>query len=113
MTRDLSEEEFFRVIADASETAEALPAPSVLKARVYSTLVNRQAETGPLMSLTEVERCGEKLCVFEDLVRIAPLSEEMKSRNLCSVCHARLLAERFERPPIFWDGCPYVRLKNS
>ena len=65
------------------------------------------------MSLSEVHACGEQLCVFEHLVRIAPLSEAAKSRNICRACHARVLAERVEDAPIYWPGCPYVALKNS
>jgi len=113
MTRDRSDEEFFRVVADASESSETLPAPSSLKARIYSALVNRQAEAAPLMSFTELKACAQRLCVFEELVRIAPVGETVKSLNVCRVCHARVLAERMENPPIFWNGCPYVQLKNS
>ena len=113
MNYDFSDEEFFRAIADAGERYEALTAPSSLKARIYSALVSRQAETAPLMSFTELKACGQELCVFEELVRIAPVGEAVKSLNICRVCHARILAERTENPPIFWSGCPYVQLKDS
>ena len=71
-----------------------------------------KAESGPLASLTESKARGGKLCVFEQLVRIAPLGETVKSLNICRVCHARVLAEHFENPPIYWSGCPYVRFKK-
>ena len=110
---NLPDEEFLERIAEETELTESVAAPSRLKAKVYSALLTRQAETGPLMSLTESKGGGRKLCIFEELVQIAPLGERAKSLNLCRVCHARLLAERIENPPIYWDGCPYIRLKNS
>jgi len=110
MTRDLSDEEFFQFVAEPDESASA---PSTLKARIYSALSNRQRDTGPLMSLSDVHARGSELCVFEELVRIAPVGERAKSFNYCSVCHARILGERIENAPIFWDGCPYVQFKRN
>ena len=75
--------------------------------------MQQHAKTGPLLSLTENSARGQKLCVFEKLVQIAPVGESAKSLNICRVCHARVLAERFENAPIYWSGCPYVELKNS
>src|SRR5258708_38305398 len=110
---NLPDHEFMERIADAVELTESEPAPARLKARVYSALMLRQVETGPLMSLTETNAPGQKLCVFEELVRIAPVGETAKSLNICRVCHARVLAEHIENAPIYWNGCPYVELKNS
>jgi hypothetical protein len=110
---NLPDEEFMGQIADRVELTGPEAAPSRLKAKVYSALMLRQAETGPLMSLTETRACGHKLCVFEELVRIAPVGENVKSVNICRVCHARVLAEHAEHAPIYWAGCPYVELKNS
>jgi len=109
---NLPDEEFLERIADRVELAELERAPARLKARVYSALMLQQAETGPLMSLTETRACGHKLCVFEELVRIAPVGEAAKSLNICRICHARVLAEHMENAPIYWRGCPYVELKN-
>jgi hypothetical protein len=109
----LPDEQFMERIADAVELAESGVAPARLKAKVYSALIVQQAETGSLMSLTETNALGHKLCVFEQLVRIAPLGERAKSLNICRVCHARVLAEHIENAPIYWSGCPYVELKNS
>jgi hypothetical protein len=106
------DERFMQTIADIDLTSSA-PAPSRLKARVYSALLQRQIETGPLASLTESHRCGHELCVFEQLVRISPVGETAKSLNICRVCHARVLAEHMENAPIYWSGCPYVEFKNS
>ena len=110
---NLPDDEFIKRIADEVELPQPEAAPARLKAKVYSALMTRIAETGPLMSLTETAACGHELCVFEDLVRIAPLGESLKSQNICRVCHARVLAEHIENAPIYWGGCPYVKLKNS
>jgi hypothetical protein len=92
-------------IADAE--APAARAPSRLKSRVYSALVSRMAAAGPLEDLVSTKAEGGRLCVFEEAVAALPIGDEMKSKNPCRVCHARVLAEHFERPPIFWPGCPY------
>jgi hypothetical protein len=96
--------------------AEVEPAPrlasSRLKSRIFSALQLEQQESGPLLSLTETHATGGKLCVFEDLVRIAPIGEPLKEKNPCRVCHARLLGENVERAPIYWPGCPYVRFQD-
>jgi len=82
-------------------------APAKLKARVYSALVEKQAEEG-LMPLGQCEG----LCVFEQAVALLP-SDELQSRNPCRVCHARVLAENLENPPIWWPNCPYSEFKKS
>jgi hypothetical protein len=107
------DEDFLGRIFDEVDLVEPTRAPSRLKAKVYSALMRQQAELGPLMSLSEARSRGEKLCFFEQLVQVAPLGETAKSLNICRVCHARVLAEHFENPPIYWPGCPYVDLKNS
>ncbi len=110
---NLPDEEFMERISDAVELTESESAPARLKAKVYSALMLRLAESGPLMSLSETNARGHKLCVFEELVRIAPVGEGAKSLNICRVCHARVLAEQIENAPIYWNGCSYVDLKNS
>jgi len=107
------DEAFIQRIADDVEMSEVAPAPARLKARLYSALVERQRETGPLMSLTECHDRGGKLCVFEHLLRISPVGETTKALNICRVCHARVLAENMEHAPIYWSGCPYVDFKKS
>jgi len=97
----------------AVELAESVTAPASLKARVYSELLVRQADTGHLESLTKSHARGHDLCVFEQLVRISPVGETAKSLNICRVCHARVLAEHMDQPPIYWPGCPYVEFKKS
>ncbi len=107
------EEEILQRLADGVDLTESHRAPSRLKAKVYSALMQQQAETGPLLSLSETHARGQRLCVFEHLIRIAPVGETTKSLNICRVCHARIVAEHLENPPIYWPGCPYVSLKNS
>ena len=100
-------------IADGVELTAPEPAPARLKAKILSALLARQAETGPLPSLTHSHAHGRELCVFEQLVHIAPLGKRSKSVNLLRVCHERMLAERFENPPIYWSGCPHVEFKKG
>ncbi len=83
-------------------------APPSLKSRIYSALVAKQAASGPLLSLPAVKAAGRGLCVFEELVRIAPLGAKRKSFNCCRVCHARVVAERMDSAPIWWPQCSYV-----
>jgi len=87
-------------------------ASSRLKSRIYSTLVARQSRDGPLLSLSATRESGRRLCVFEELVQIAPVGESAKCVNLCRVCHARVLGEHVERAPVFWPGCPYTQFQN-
>ena len=106
-------EELMEALADAVELRESDPAPSRLKAKVYSALVRRQAQSGSLLSLSESTASGRTLCVFEQLVQISPVGEKAKSLNFCRVCHARIMAEHFNNAPIYWSGCPYVAFKKS
>jgi hypothetical protein len=107
------DEGFFLLFGRLDAPAVDERAPSRLKARLYSALVRKQQETGPLMSLEETQRAGHGLCVFEKLVQIAPVSEAAKSPFFCTACHARILAENFESAPIFWSCCPYVGFQKG
>ena len=109
------DEKQFSQLADRTglDSAQAPPAPSRLKARIYSALMLRESASKWLRSIPETKADGGKLCVFEELVRIAPLSTRMKSLNICRVCHARVLGEAMEKPPIYWANCPYVAFKKS
>ena len=109
----LRDDEFMEKIAEVVVLSESGQAPARLKARLYSALVQQQAQTGPLMSLAEAKARGHQLCVFEQLVQIAPVGERAKSLNICRACHARVLAENMENAPIYWSGCPYVEFKKS
>ena len=102
------------LIAAGAPSPETAPvrASSRLKSRIYSRLVQEQAAGGPLLSLTETKASGRALCVFEELVQIAPVGEALKCKNYCRVCHARVAGERIEGAPIYWPHCPYVLLQN-
>ncbi len=82
-------------------------APAHLKSKVYSSLVTKMAQSGPLLDLRDVEAAGGQLCVFEHAVAILPIGAGARSMNPCRICHARVLGERMEHAPIFWPGCPY------
>ena len=106
-----SDFEQFRALLGEPEQSEC--APSSLKARLYSALVRKQQESGPLASLDATVSAGHSICVFEKLVQIAPVGEQVKSPFFCEICHARVLAEHLVNPPIFWSGCPYVKFKET
>ncbi len=106
-------EDMFEKIASEVELTQPESAPSRLKARIYSALMQEEAASGPLMSVTECKSAGQKLCIFEEVARVSPVGEAVKSLNFCRVCHARVMAENLENPPIYWPGCPYVQLKKT
>lgn len=109
---DLSWDSVFKtLLAEPASTAER--APSSLKARLYSALVREQQATGPLASLDSTVAEERGICVWEKLVQIAPVGEAAKSPFFCHICHARVLGETFDNPPIFWAHCPYVAFKNN
>jgi hypothetical protein len=111
MPRANFEAQLSALLSAFTESSER--APSSLKARIYSALIRKQQETGPLASLEQLVSAGHDVCVFEKLVQIAPVSNNAKSPFFCEVCHARVLAEHFDHAPIFWAGCPYVKFKES
>ena len=108
-------DKLFNQLADRTSlgSAPSPAAPSRLKARIYSALMLRESASKRLRSIPATKAEGGKLCVFEELVRIAPVSINMKSLNICRICHARVLGEAMEKPPIYWANCPYVEFKKS
>jgi hypothetical protein len=105
-----SDNEFREILSAMPEVHER--APASLKARLYSTLIRAQQESGPLASLDATVAAGRGVCVFEKLVQIAPVGESAKALFFCRVCHARVLGEAFDNPPIFWPHCPYAGFKK-
>jgi hypothetical protein len=89
-----------------------MKAPRKLKSRIYSALVQAQAAEGGLLPLCESKAAGGGLCVFEEAVALLPSTHAAQTRNPCRVCHARVLAERLENPPIWWPNCPYAQFKK-
>lgn len=102
------DDRLFELLAQGTEEAEPERAPSRLKAKLYTSLVSKQEESGHLRTLAETRESGYGLCVFEDLWERALSAEAAQSFNCCSVCHARVLAEHLEKAPIYWGQCPYV-----
>jgi hypothetical protein len=94
------------------ESSSPLKAPARLKSRAYTALIHAQQEAGPLLDLTATKRSGRELCVFEQLVQIAPVGDGVESKFFCQVCHARILAENLEHAPIYWHACPYVKFQR-
>jgi hypothetical protein len=103
----MSDDLWFQRLADASDDISHERAPARLKSAIYSALVARMAESGSLLDLAESKGAGARLCVFENVLTALPLGADIRSMNPCRVCHARVLAERMVRAPIFWPGCPY------
>ena len=115
MSKRHPKDEFFERLAALDESradSSGVRAPSRLKSKIYTTLVRKQQESGPIASVSESHASGYGLCVFEQLHRIAPVGEAVKQFNGCGVCHARKLAESFEKAPIWWGNCPYVEFQN-
>jgi hypothetical protein len=106
-----SADKWMEQLAERTDAA-GVHAPSTFKSKLYSRLVEMQAESTGLASLSECTEHGFGLCVFEKLVQIAPTGESIEKLNFCRVCHARVLGERVEGAPIYWPHCPYVQFQN-
>lgn len=102
------DDRLFEILTQEPDDATSVRAPARLKSRIYSALVRQQETSGPLLSLAETRAKGSQLCVFEDLWQRATSAGTAQCFNCCSLCHARVLAEHFERAPIYWSNCPYV-----
>jgi hypothetical protein len=107
------EDDFLELSAKtARDDSPEQTASARLKSNVYSALINHMEASGPLLPVGETE-ATHGLCVFEKLVEITPLPGTLQTFNACSICHARVLAERLEHPPIYWKNCPYVSFKHG
>jgi len=104
----MPDDRWFEQLVDATGDVTGDSAPARLESKVYSALVAQMAESGSLLDLTETKKAGGRLCVFEQILAVAPPATSIQSRNPCRICHARLLGERMEHAPIFWPGCPYA-----
>jgi hypothetical protein len=109
----MADEVWFDRLVEASASMVPDRAPASLTSQVYSAVVARMAETGPLLDLRATKQAGGHLCVFEDTVALLPVGRDIHSMNPCRICHARLLGERMKRAPIFWPGCPYSEFHNG
>jgi hypothetical protein len=104
---------WFERLADASDPVKEERTPARLKSRIYSALVARMADSGPLLDLPRTDEAGGHLCVFEKALTVLPFGAAVQSMNPCRICHARVLGERMEHAPIFWPGCPYSEFHNG
>ena len=103
----MSDDLWFEQLAQAAGEETHDRAPASVKSRIYSTLVSRMAQSGPLLDLGTTKKEGGHLCVFENALTMLPGGTHLQSMNPCRICHARALGEKMERAPIFWPGCPY------
>lgn len=103
----MSDHLWFEQLAAAVGPDPGDRAPATLKSKVYSALLARMAEDGPLLDLKKTRHAGGRLCVFEDVLTMLPSGSGIPAMNPCRVCHARVLGERVDHAPIFWPGCPY------
>ena len=108
MSDNQQTDKVFELLAEQSDQVEEMRAPARLKSRIYSSLMQQEEKFGSLRALGETREHGYGLCVFEDLWQRATSGEAAQCFNCCKVCHARVLAENVERPPIYWGNCPYV-----
>lgn len=106
MSDPARDDDFFEWLAGAERPE--LRASSRLKSRVYSALLREAARERRMESLTQTRVHGGCLCVFETVVQILPLGNEIDKLNYCRFCHGRVLAEALEGAPLFWAGCPYA-----
>jgi hypothetical protein len=104
----MSDDQWFEHLVDTMGQVAPERAPARLKSKVYSALVARMAESGPLLDLGETKKAGASLCVFENALTVVPLGTNIRSMNPCRICHARVMGERMEHAPVFWPGCPYA-----
>lgn len=109
----MGDERWFERVADASGEWTPERAPARLASRIYSAVVAKMAEAGPLLDLRDTKMAGGHLCTFEDALAMLPIGTDVRSMNPCRICHARVLGERMEHAPIFWPGCPYSEFHNG
>ena len=107
----MNDEIWFEQLTDLYQEEETI-APSCLKSRVYSRLIEAQQAEAPLLGLKDTVAGGRGLCVFEKLVEILPVGAALQTFQYCSVCHARVAGEKIENAPIYWANCPYCEFQN-
>jgi hypothetical protein len=109
----MSDDRWFEQLATVVGADTGERAPARLKSKIYSAIVAKLAEEGPLLDLKATrDACGQ-LCVFESILTMLPTATGVPAMNPCRICHARALGERMERAPIFWPGCPYSEFHRS
>jgi hypothetical protein len=109
----MSDDLWFERLAAAVGDDTRERAPARLKSKIYSALLTRLAEDGPLFDLKDTKNTCGQLCVFERMLTVAPRASGISAMNPCRVCHARVLGESMDHAPIFWQGCPYSDFHNG
>jgi hypothetical protein len=107
------DDRLFELLAEQSDGAQEERAPARLKSRIYSALMRREEESGPLRVLGETRAHGYGLCIFEELWQRATSGGTAEHLNCCNLCHARVLAEHLEGAPVYWGNCPYVAFNKT
>ena len=109
----MADDRWFEELAHATDVDAGERASARLKSKIYSALVSRLAEEGPLLDLEQTKQAGGHLCVFERTLTLLPSASGVAAMNPCRVCHARVLGEHLDHAPIFWPGCPYSEFQNG
>ena len=82
---DFRDEEFMRLIADGAAPAESEPAPSRLKAKIYSALMFPQAQSGLLMSSPTSRLVARDSVSLRSLCELLPWARG-RSRSISAEC---------------------------
>ncbi len=97
------------LLEDYKSDDRVTPTPASLRSRLYTALIRDIEKTAPLRPLAETVQAGFAICDWEKLTRHLPNGE---TRNHCTFCHARVLAETFDSIAMPWAGCPYHKLHS-
>lgn len=100
----------FDSIPATDDELDTVPAPAALRSRIYSALIREVEKSIPLRPLSETEAAGFAICDWEKVTRHLPGGE---TRNHCTLCHARVVAETFDGLSMPWNGCPYHKLHSK
>lgn len=103
-------DQFFEWLAQPTEAAAR--APSRVKAKLYSALLDKAEQAAPLRSLTATRRAGYGLCVWERAVQTLP-GQAIDTVNHCKTCHARWVGEHIEAALLPWAHCPYAQMQKK
>ncbi len=92
------------LLAAAEQESLVTSAPAALRSRIYSAVIREAQKRSPLRPLTASMQSGYTICTWENLIRRLPGGE---TKNHCTLCPARKLAEASDSLSIPWSGCPY------
>ncbi|MGH8581284.1 MAG: hypothetical protein ACREWG_00540 [Gammaproteobacteria bacterium] len=107
----LADDQFFEELAATTE--REYRAPTRVKSRLYSALMQAAQNAGTLRSLTATKAAGHGLCFWETAMQTLPLGERVDRFNHCRVCHGRVVGENVEDAPLPWAHCPYAEFQKK